>query len=40
MNPIRLIKNLFVDFLIWSSGTYVGSEKASSGRGKPDATND
>ena len=23
--PVRVIKNLFVDFLIWSSGTWVGS---------------
>ena len=28
MNPIRILKNLFVDFPIWSSGSYVGSGKA------------
>ena len=27
MNPIRFIKNLFVDFLLKISGTWVGSPK-------------
>ena len=27
MNPIRLIKNLFVDFMLWISGTWVGAPK-------------
>ena len=25
MNPVRLLKNLFADFMIWSSGTWVGA---------------
>ena len=27
MNPIRFLKNLFVDFLIKTTGTYIGSPK-------------
>ena len=25
MNPLRLLKNLVADFMIWSSGTWVGA---------------
>jgi len=28
INPIRFLKNLFVDFLILVSGTYVGSPES------------
>ena len=27
MNPVRILKNLFVDFLLKISGTWVGSPK-------------